>query len=73
MTRLLAAIGCALLLAGCTAQMQVVTNVTTDGTGGLVIERATITHNSFTGEMLVTNRTATTIHTAPRAQETAQP
>ena len=76
MKRLLAALGCAAGFAGCTINMgQVVTNVTSDGAGGIVVERAEMTYSTWTGRTDLRERTTATIYAgpAPALQPDAEP
>lgn len=55
----LAALGT--LVVGCSTAGPFVTSISSDGRGGLIVEKSMVTYNSFTGTVSNENTTTTTI------------
>jgi hypothetical protein len=52
-------------LAGCTTAGPFVTNISSDGNGGLVVEKAMVQMNGFTGTVTNVNPSTSTIYIYP--------
>jgi type IV secretion system protein VirB7 len=56
---------CALAVAGCSTAGPFITNVSSDGKGGLVIEKAMVSYNGLLGTLSTKDHTTSTIQVAP--------
>lgn len=78
----IAIVALALLATGCTSAGPFVTSISSDGRGGLIVEKSMVKYNSFTATVSNENTTTTTIKlidtdaieraTAPAAAPTPQ-
>ncbi len=57
-----------LVVAGCSTAGPFVTNISSDGRGGLVIEKTMVEHNSFMGTISQKDATSSTIQVIPEEQ-----
>ena len=60
-----------LVVSGCSTAGPFITNISSDGRGGLIIEKAMVQYNSFTGSVSTKDHTTSTIQVtvAPAPKE----
>lgn len=57
-----------LVISGCTTFGPIVTNISSDGQGNLIVEKSMLELNNFSGNMTATNTTTSTIKVVPVAK-----